>query len=704
MLDERRIPTHTPFRRDIEGLRAIAVAMVLLYHIDTNVVSGGFAGVDVFFVISGFLITTLLLGEAETTGKISLVTFYARRAKRLLPAAAAVLVVTALLSWQLLPATRWLELGGDIVAAAFYFINWRLAWRSVDYLAEDSVASPVQHFWSLAVEEQYYLLWPALLLLGLWMVRGRISARVILGAILLVIGAGSFAWSVYATHAAPGPAYFATSTRLWELAVGGVLVLAARRWESLPHTAACLLGWAGLCAVVVAALWITPDVAWPGYAAILPVFGAAAVIASGPSAGRHGPIAVLGRPVMCWLGGLSYSLYLWHWPLFAIAHERIDVLSSLQRWGLVLLTLVLAWLSRRFIEDPVRRSRTLSTQPGRALTIGFNLSLIGTVAGLALVALVSLDGKGQTGEASVRLAGERVALGAAILRSNPRNDPRGAPVNKEDWITPVPALATKDVPDAYNTWCHLRSNGSEPVACVYGNPNAAVTIAMAGDSKVAQWLPAMQLLVERHDWRVVSYTKSNCAFNSAMRTLHGKPYEACYEWNRAVMKKLLGSGKPDYLLTTQQHGSKGGADPKIVSSLLDWWRPLQDAGVEIVVIANNKKPPIKGYECIEKHPDKMKKCTYKRGQPRSNSSLRAAVKQLPGTKYIDLTDAICPTKRCAPVIGNVLVYRQGSHITKTYAQTLAPRLEAALLDAGVPSVARSADSPGVRTNGSHRGR
>ena len=245
-------------------------------------------------------------------------------------------------------------------------------------------------------------------------------------------------------------------------------------------------------------------------------------------------------------------------------------------------------------------------------------------------------------------------------------------------------MATRDVPESYGSGCHLRFADAKPASCAYGRADAPVTIALVGDSKAAQWLPALRMLADRNGWRVVAYTKSSCAFNSSMDTLHGKPYTACYEWNRAVMKELLGPAKPDFVLTSQQRGAEG-ADPELVSALLDWWRPLQAAGIRVIAMANNQTPSSKVYECVERHPRKLTRCSFKRGHAKSNASLRAASKQLPGAAYIDITDAVCPTRRCAPVIGNVLVYRQGSHLTRTYVRTLAPRLETALLQAGVPS-------------------
>jgi peptidoglycan/LPS O-acetylase OafA/YrhL len=235
------------FRPDVEGLRAIAVGTVLWFHAGLGGLSGGFAGVDIFFVISGFLITGQLVREVERTGRIALPRFYARRAKRLFPAAATVLVTTAVLTLLFLPKVAWREFGGDIAAAAAYVVNWRLAARSVDYLAEDSTASPVQHFWSLAVEEQYYIIWPVLLLALAGLIRARRwPVRTVMAAGLSAIVIPSLAWSIYLTQADPARAYFVTTTRLWELGIGALVAVGATLWTRLAPPLGAAIAWGGL--------------------------------------------------------------------------------------------------------------------------------------------------------------------------------------------------------------------------------------------------------------------------------------------------------------------------------------------------------------------------------------------------------------------------------------------------------------------------
>ncbi|WP_237769837.1 acyltransferase, partial [Kytococcus sp. HMSC28H12] len=290
------------FRPDVEGLRAIAVLSVMAYHAGLPLVTGGFAGVDVFFVLSGFLITGQLLKEVDRTGRVDLPAFYGRRAKRLLPAATTVLIVTGLLTWLVLPATRFKEIAWDIALSALYVVNWRLADRSVDYLAEDSLPSPVQHYWSLAVEEQFYVVWPlVLLLVGLFVTRTRLPLAPVATVGLLAIAVPSLVWSVVHTASSPATAYFVTTTRLWELALGGLVACGVAVWARLPRLLGSLLVVLGLVVLLTSLFVVTSSTPWPGSAALLPTVGTALVLVGGARA--RGPVVrALGSAPMLWVG------------------------------------------------------------------------------------------------------------------------------------------------------------------------------------------------------------------------------------------------------------------------------------------------------------------------------------------------------------------------------------------------------------------
>jgi len=674
------------FRGDVEGLRAVAIGLVLLYHAGLSFIPGGYVGVDVFFVISGFLITTQLALELEKTGQISLPGFYSRRAKRLLPAACVVLVTTVILAWLFTPRNRWGEIGGDVAAAALYFVNWRLANRSVDYLAEDSEASPVQHFWSLAVEEQFYILWPLLISAAALIARStRRQVKPFLWLGIAIVALASFRWSLAMTSRSPEEAFFVTTTRVWELSIGAVVSLAAGLLPRVPRWCAVLLGWSGLAAIISSGVFFTNHTRWPGYAATLPTLGAAAVLAAGFSAGRAGPARVLETRPLQWIGRLSYSLYLWHWPLLAVAASSTDQLSTSDRVALIAGSIVLSWLTFHAIENPFRYGAAISRSPALGLSFGAGFTLLGLAAGLALRTAFSRELAKMDG-------GERGApLGAAVLRPEPRDDPAGSPVDHVSWMTPEPLRAAEDLPDVYQRGCQQSPRSSEILACEYGDRQSQTKLALVGDSKLAQWIPALQELAERNEWHMVSYTKSACSFTMAMVDINGEKYTSCHEWSRALLDRLV-SEPPDYVLTSQ--GNATALDERgqpsveeMVLGLQTTWAALTAKGSKVVVIADNPYPGRHVYKCVDQHRQRLSACTYRRELYSESAAptQHLAVRGQPGVEIVDLFDAICPTERCAPVIGNVLIYRQGSHLTATYVKTLAPRLARALSKVGLPA-------------------
>lgn len=674
------------FRGDIEGLRAIAVGSVLLYHAGLPFLPGGFVGVDVFFVISGFLITTQLVSELGRTGTVSLARFYARRAKRLLPAAGVVLLVSALLVRFFVPKTRWQEIGGDIFASALYVVNWRLADRSVDYLAEDSQPSPVQHFWSLAVEEQYYLVWPLLILAAVLAAKVvRRQPRLTLWGGLALVVIPSFAWSVIQTAHAPAHAFFETTTRMWELGIGAAVALAADGCRRLPRMWAIAIGWYGIAAIVASAALFTTEAQWPGYAAALPTSGAATVIMAGFAAARGGPASLLAVRPLRWVGGLSYSLYLWHWPLLVAATTYLGGLSPSVGLIVVVASVVPAWLTYRYVENPIRHSAAVSRSSRLALSLGANFTLVGVTVGLALLLAVA------TAPTTGSAAQGNAALGAAGLRTEPRDDPAGAPVDEVAWMTPLPTQATADIPRAHAEGCQQTFAKSAVVTCEYGDQHGRLTVAVVGDSKMTQWTPALELIAEQNGWRLVTYLKSSCSFSLVTTVYDGKPYQTCRDWAEDVLDRLV-ADPPDYVLTTQgasealTSGGKLSAET-MAAGLRQIWSTLTAKGSKVVVIADNPHPGMNVYECVERNPQRLSVCAFDRERYALSAApvQHRAAKGQRNVRVVDLFDAICPTDRCAPVIGNVLVYRQGSHITATYAKTLTPRLAAALSKAGLPA-------------------
>lgn len=660
------VPHGSRFRPDIEGLRALAVGLVLFHHAELRWVSGGFIGVDVFFVISGFLITGLLVREVERTGRIALSSFYARRIRRLLPAAALVLVAATVLTWWLLPITQRRVFGGDIVSAAFYVLNWRLANRSVDYLAEGVDPSPVQHYWSLAVEEQFYIIWPLLMVFALVLVRRlRLPLRPTLGVGIALVIVPSLVWSIYATSSSPASAFFLTTTRLWELGIGAAVAVSTPLWTRLNHKVAAVLALVGFATIVGSALAITPSDAWPGSLALAPVLGTAAVIAAGVATTRTLVARGLGLRAMVWVGGLSYSIYLWHWLFIVGGGAYFGTLGARRGVLLTLASLVPAWLCHRLIENPVRFAPSLARSPRLALSVGANLSLVAAIAGLTLVIPETVPAASP---------GSQSPKGVQAILDDPNGGKDFWSVDTAESIQPDPNVATEDLPEPYGSDCVVNLEGAELRVCEYAALNSDTTVALAGDSKALQWFSALEQISVENGWRLILLNKSACALSDALLKKDDGPNESCAAWNEQA-QRYLAENPPDLLLTSSRASKAYEAGTEKVSSegladgLTAAWQELQRAGIPVINILDNPAPADEVYECVAKNRDALSSCSFE-GATASAAVQRAAADRLGNVGLVDLSPYLCPGGHCPAVIGDMLVYRQGSHITDTYARSL----------------------------------
>lgn len=361
------------FRPDVEGLRAIAVLLVVLFHANVPGIRGGFVGVDVFFVLSGFLITGLLLKERLDRGTVSLRGFYARRVRRILPAATVVIVVSVLASYYWLGFLEGNSVADDARWAAVFLANIHFAAIGTNYFTALAPPSPLQHMWSLGVEEQFYVVWPTLVVV-VGLIGKRLDLRLRLGLVLGAIAAASFAWSVLETWQNGTSAYFSPLTRAWELALGGLLAVGSQLLPKIPRKLAIVLGIAGLIGILVSGVLFNAQTLYPGAAAALPVLGTVLVVAAGGAVANSGAELFLRLGPLQWLGKRSYSLYLWHWPILIIAEERVG--RALPLWKnllCVLAAVVASMITYRLIENPVRSSRFLKRRPVVTLAVGAGL-------------------------------------------------------------------------------------------------------------------------------------------------------------------------------------------------------------------------------------------------------------------------------------------------------------------------------------------
>ena len=721
------------FRADVEGLRAVAVLAVVAYHAGLGWVGGGFVGVDVFYVVSGFLITGLLWEELRDTGRLRFAAFYARRARRLLPAAALVLVVTVVASSFWLSPLRARVVTGDAAAAALYVANYRFALQGTDYLAE-RFASPIQHYWSLGVEEQFYLLWP-LLLLGVFLAGRRLRWRspAVAATVLAIVGAASFVLSLRLTFVSEPWAFFSLPTRAWELAAGGVVALSARRLRRQPGAVAAALGWVGLGAILWSTVRLNASTPFPGTAALLPVGGTVAVIAAGCAAPRLGPSLVLATPPMRLGGRISYSWYLWHWPLLILVPAMVGhALGLPQNLGLAAASGLLAFATVKLVEDPVRFSNRLRTRPRRSLAVGAGLTTVAVVASVGTaVALPSSNGHGQAAAPeAIRVAAPPGAQPAVQDPAEARLQSLSAPivqaVAKAVNVRTVPANLTPpvghahaDQPQPVLDGCLVRWLGVRSGRCQYGSTSSRTSVVLFGDSHAAMWFPALDQVANANRWRLEALTKVTCppVELSFWSPVLGRPYRECDRWRANMLQRIRSERPAVVVLGAARHYGDvyhfKVYGPAWISGLAKEVREIRATGTRVVVLGPTPKPTLDVPDCLSAHLTNAVACLSRRSDAVNAAGLRAereAVLQAGGS-YLDITPWLCTKASCAVVVGNLLAYRDDNHLSTSFTRWVSPVLGSALQETlrGVPPAAgggpaASTHAPSVVVHGARHQR
>lgn len=679
------------FRPDVQALRALAIAAVVLNHLWPTRVTGGYVGVDVFFVISGFLITGHLMKEVGASGRIRLGAFYARRIRRLLPAALLVLAVSAILVWVFLPYPRWERNAAEIAASATYVENWLLAALSVDYSALNASASVAQHYWSLSVEEQFYLLWPVLILLAMVAFGRRGSPqrrdRIILG-LLLGILVLSFAASVVYTASDPSQAYFVTFTRGWEFAAGGLVAVLG--WRLRSRLTANLLAGAGFAAIVVAVVMFDHETRFPGFAALLPVAGTAAIILAGGNGDRLWHSFISDRRPVQWLGGVSYSLYLWHWPLIVIAPFALQTeLSGAGRIAVLVVTLVLAWVTKLLVEDPGREWSFWRASTRRSA--GLMVVGMGVVLALAAALFAGYQARSAadspTAPVPSGLCDGPAALAPGAACPDPFGPASSTYMTERNEYYYYPEQCGPTQPDA------TQGDLVPVIACDFSSGAAdPERVWIVGDSHAQQWQGAAFELARGRGWVVTLAYRGHCpAADVAYVGFRGlaSPDEvsACREWSRSVSTAVL-EAKPDLVLTAmaaRQHlvddgSGRSGAD-QFVEGLLADWNTWADAGIRVAPVAD---PPlngeVRGPDCVVLNPSDPLTCARPRAdaQPADPVVTAARLADREEIRLVDLTDFFCDAQMCYSVVGGVPVYYDADHLNLVYVRMLAPAFGAAL--------------------------
>ncbi|WP_082992915.1 acyltransferase family protein [Mycobacterium sp. 1245111.1] len=695
----------TGFRPDIEGLRAVAVLAVVLFHAEVPGVGGGFVGVDVFFVISGFLITGLLWREASATGTVGLRRFYGARARRLLPASAAVGVVTMIASVVLLPLLQVKSVIVDGITSALYVGNYWFIMRGVDYFASARPPSPFQHYWSLGVEEQFYLVWPALIIGTAWLIR-RLRRRTRVEAtssrrpflvVLALVAAVSFALSLVATPFAPAVAFFSLPTRAWQLAVGGLVALTVVRWRGLSPRAGAITGWAGLALILLACTGFSGATPYPGLAALLPTAGTALVIGAGCATATQGCGRVLRVAPMRAIGRISYSWYLWHWPVLLLAPDVLGhplglaarVAAALASGGLAVLTL-------RFVENPLRFAPAVRRSAGRSLALGGVATAIAVCVGAALLVVVPLPTGRGAPTAALNVTATPVPAGSDMAAYDAAVQHAFAQVQAalvaSAGLTAVPSNLDPPFADveaeqnAYMGSGCLRAplQGGQP-ECATGDLESPTTVVLVGDSHAAIWNPSFQQVAAQRRWRLETLEKAACPFmdmrvNNPFRRVV-EVFEHCEQWRAQIMDRLR-SERPRLVVVSAWRGygadehltGFNAYDPAWLDSLTRLVQQLRGTGAKVLVLGPVPDPHTTVPICLSAHLDDVAACLPRRSTAVNQTGIaaEAAATQAAGGQYTDLTDLFCAGDRCPVIVGNTLVYVDASHLTFEYSRRLAP--------------------------------
>ncbi|WP_134765283.1 acyltransferase family protein [Nocardioides sp. 1609] len=694
-MDSPGTPRTTGFRDDVQGMRALAVLTVIAAHAGVSFLPGGYVGVDVFFVISGFLITQLLVREAARSGRLSLAGFYARRARRILPAAGVVLVATLVASLVWLSVLEAIDLAKDAWWSAVFAANVRFAQEGVDYFSAEEAPSPVQHYWSLAVEEQFYLVWPLLVALCFWWAARRSLDRAVavraLVALIVVLGALSLVWSVARTGSEPESAYFSSLTRAWELAVGAGVALAVHAGRTLRgRVAADVVAWAGLAAIVVACVAYDEATPFPGSAALLPVLGAGAVLWAGAAttAGERGSAArLLSVAPLRHVGDWSYSLYLWHWPLLVVPATALGRdLTAGETLLVVAATFGLALLTFRLVETPFRTGATWN-RPRRTLLL--------YPAFLAVVAMTATAtwawSEYRVGErgGDPAITAEQYGIGgdgpAALVRAS-------VLAARDD--RPLPSDLTPDLVDLEDDVAQvdcLYEDGAPLELCPQGSDEGTRTLVVVGDSHALAWTPAFEEVAERAGYRAYYLVKPQCAaaLVEIAASFTQEPWPACQDFH-AWTEEQLGGLDPDLLVVTSAPVNAYFADGVLVRDaaaveaetaaglerMFEAYRPL---AARTVLLADVPRLTIDPAVCLSTPGARMADCTVPADDVSLDTrAMSTAVAAANGVEVVDPAPWLCAEGLCPAVVGSTIAYRDKGHLSVARSRELAEPLGRAL--------------------------
>jgi peptidoglycan/LPS O-acetylase OafA/YrhL len=680
------------YRHDLDGLRGIAIALVAVFHIWFGRVSGG---VDVFLALSGFFFGGRLLRAALTTdASLSPIPEVKRLVRRLLPALVVVLAAAGVLTILVQPETRWETFADQSLASLFYFQNWELATTAADYLRAGEAVSPLQHIWSMSVQGQFYIGFLALII-GFALAFRRFlggSMRVGLVVLLTALTLASFVYAIFAHNGDQATAYYSTFARGWELLLGALVgaLVGYIRWPMWLRSTVAVVA---LAAILSCGALINGVKEFPGPLALVPVGATMLFILTGanrladPHTGGKLPFPnrLLATKPFVWLGSIAYSLYLWHWPLliFWLVYSDNERAGFVDGAGVLLVSILLAYLTTKYVETPLRYRWPTGGTPTR-IALRSRLRRPTIVLGSIVAALgVALTATSFTWREHILV---QRASAEALTTLDMREYPGAhalldhAPVPDAP-MRPTVLEAKKDLPETTVDGCISDFDNVDVVTCTYGDQTAAHTIALAGGSHAEHWITALDLLGKLHHFRVTTYLKMGCPLTTEAVPLvmgDNRPYPKCRTWNDAVMNRIV-TDRPDYLFTTATRPWNIRAGDVMPGTYVGIWQALSDNNIPILAMRDTpwlvrKGKPFFPADCLADGGNGIS-CGIRRSDVLATTNPTLSwVNQFPLLKPLDMSDAVCRKDVCRAVEGNVLLYHDSHHISKTYMRTMADEL------------------------------
>ncbi|GGE33557.1 acyltransferase [Halopseudomonas oceani] len=635
-----------PYNPSIQGLRAVAILLVLAAHTGVPFLYGGFIGVDVFFVISGYLITGLLITEIEKEGGLSLSRFYARRLKRLMPALMLMLIVSAAAIFALTPVTEHPAQASAAASAAAWVSNFYFIFAEQNYFESTSLANAFLHTWSLGVEEQFYLLWPLMVMLVC-----SLASKYRL-PLLLAITLLSLVLCMWLAYSNPVQAFYLMPARIWQFGFGAITWLLARRLVSPSSVATTIQLVIGIAAIFVSALLIGENTRYPDWISLIPTLATSLCLLAVSPGSQCMAATPLARGPLKYIGDISYSLYLWHWPVLVIGQHLLTEKTLYTQAALVLTAFLLAHLSYRLVENPIRQYQNARISPKWQI-----------VASLVVIVLINVQLIKWHNSASDQLASEAPS---------------------------ALALARSDAPEIYRYGCDDWYASAQVKTCHFGSKEASKVAVMWGDSIGLQWFPAIKqaLDLDSGEWRLEVITKSSCPIvdQPIFYQRIGRIYTECSEWKKtaaAYLNKL----EPDLLLI----GSAGTYDLTEEQWTEGTTRIFEEqitSAKRIAIIAPTYALGFNGVTCLMEHggvarvqASSKDTCSSPADDKRRSNAIKGlqrAVDSLLNTALVDLNDAVCPGQRCNAISGDLIVFRDNQHLTASFALSLADNMRDAL--------------------------